>query len=196
MGAEANPEEAWSSAGLSLMATRDLTFPRPEAERAQEGSPQAEPRVALSSLCAPWAQEGLSPRQVRGSPLPPPRPPGEEVSEYSSLSHPSKPGNRACARPHPRPCLSSALPAASTDGGPGCWMGVLSQSWAGHTGRRRCQPSPVCLHPGLAQVCAQCLGLICQEDSPQGGRRTGGARPADADPQAGVSVFLTAASPR
>lgn len=114
--------------------------------------------MAPSSLCAPWAQEGMSPRQAQASPLPPPRPPGEEVSEYSSMSHPSNPGSRACAQPHPRPCLSSALPAASTDGDPGCWLGVPSRSPAGYAGRQRRQPSPVRLRPGLARVCAQCLG--------------------------------------
>ena len=149
------------------MVTGDLTFPRPGGRGAQEGSPRLQPRVAPTSLCAPWAREGLGPRQAQGSPLPASRPPGEEVSEYSSTSCLFQPRSRTCARPHPRPCLSSALPAASTHGGPGCRLGVLSRSRAGQAGRWGHHPSPVSLRPARPAVCPE-PGLVCREDQPPG----------------------------
>ena len=146
--------------------------------------------MAPSSLCAPWAREGMSPRQAQGSPLPPPRPPGEEVSEYSSTSHPSNPGSRECARPTPdpvsplpsqRPLQMEAL-GAGRESRPGHWQDMQAD--------RGVNPH-LCAY---AQALPRCVPSA-REDQPLGGHRTGGARPTDADPRAGVSVFLTAASP-
>ncbi|XP_043779142.1 translation initiation factor IF-2-like [Cervus elaphus] len=184
-GPEADLEEVWGSAGLSVMATGDLTFPRPGGRGAQEGSPRLQPRVAPTSLCAPWAREGLGPRQAQGSPLPPSRPPGEEVSEYSSTSCLLQPRERSVRTTPPQTLPLLCPPSSLCTGGPGCWPGVPSRSRAGHAGRWGCHPSPVSLRPARPAVCPRPGARLPGRPAPRAAAGLGEPAPQTLTPRRG-----------
>lgn len=70
MGAEANLEEAWSSAGLSLMATGDLTFPRPGGRAGPGRKPPGGAQSGPQQPVCPVGPGGPEPQAGTGQPLP------------------------------------------------------------------------------------------------------------------------------
>lgn len=143
----------------------------------------------------PVGPGGPGPQAGTGQPPPTIQAPGR--GGVRVFKHELSPPTPGAERAHdPTPDSASTLPSQQPVHTEALGAGRESCHGRGQDRQADGTPSLACVPPPGSPSCVpRAWGSSAGRTSPQGGRRTGGARPTDADPQAGVSVFLMAASP-
>lgn len=173
------------------MATGDLTFPRPGGRAGPGRKPLGGAQSGPQQPVCPLGPGGHEPQAGAGQPPPTTQAPRRGVVRVFKHEPSLQPWEQSMCTTPPQTLSLLCPPSSLYRWRP--W--VLAGSPIPVTGRicRQTEASTLTCVPTPRPCPGVCP--VPGRTSPLGGHGTGGARPTDADPRAGVSVFLTAASP-